>query len=220
MSTYAIANRPIPVYSTIRPDPTQLELICFPKTKFTIIKEVTPTIVQITTQEYPSKKPLYVDRRFLIAAGEETPEREKLLPTAQTILDFMTSKIGTRYLWGGNWATGISEMQEFYLEEPVTDDLLCKGVDCSGLLYQATNGFTPRNTSDLCNYGIEIKDPAEVKPLDMMVWEGHVIFVLNSTQCIESFGGRGVIVSDFMERYEFFKDKQFTLRRWHPNFLT
>ena len=220
MSTYARAKKPAPVYSTIRPDPKKLELICFPNTKFTIIKDVTPTIVQVTTQEYPSNDPLYVDRRFLVEASEEAPERVKLLPTAQTILDFMKSKIGTRYLWGGNWSEGIPEMEQYYPDEPLTDDLLCKGIDCSGLLYQATHGFTPRNTSDLCNYGIQISDHREVKPLDMMVWRGHVIFVLDSTHCIESLGGEGVIVSNFAERYNTFFEKPFTLRRWHPEFLT
>jgi len=29
---------------------------------------------------------------------------------------------------------------------------LMKGVDCSGLLYQATNGFTPRNSRSLLNF--------------------------------------------------------------------
>lgn len=224
MSTYAIANGPVPVFSTAHPNPKKLELICFPKTKFKVYPEETSTFVKVTTEEYLSTNPLYVDRRFLTSASEETPERTKFLPTAQMILDFMKSRIGTRYLWGGNWTGGIPEMREYYPEEPVTDDFLCKGIDCSGLLYQATNGFTPRNTADLCKYGIEIADPTHVKPLDMMVWKGHVIFILDSTQCIESYGGNdgktGVIVSNFMERYKFFSNQPFSLRRWHPDFLT
>ena len=67
-------------------------------------------------------------------------------------------------------------------------------MDCSGLLYQATGGWTPRNTSQLVSYGtgvvVEGKDAREIaeslKPLDLIVWGGHVIIVLDRNTAIES----------------------------------
>jgi len=37
--------------------------------------------------------------------------------------------------------------------QKILDKWIMKGVDCSGLLYEATNGYTPRNSSDLVTYG-------------------------------------------------------------------
>lgn len=223
MSMYA--TLPTPVYNTperLFEKDTQgliksIETIALPRTKFTIKAKIRQ-MYQVETVDYPSSGPLYVDPRFLFSEG--TP-REKKLPSIDQILNFMQSLVGVRYFWGGNWAQGIPEMADFYPDIEATDDLLCKGVDCSGLLYQATNGFTPRNTAQLFTYGQEI-ELKNVKPLDMMVWKGHVLFVLNSSLCIESVAGQGVILSNFIERYTYFRDrlqienKPFSLRRWHP----
>lgn len=204
-----------------------IETIAFPGTKFTVQNEVAPTIVQVTTAEYPSDIPLYADRRFLQTVSFHTPEREKSMPSSSAILDFMVSLLGTRYFWGGNWAEGISQMLEFYphlLNAADQDDVLCKGVDCSGLLYQATNGMTPRNTSELIHYGQEIAvNPISlppIQPLDMLVWKGHVVFILDQQHTIESLGGKGVIISSLKERFPQILEKTrskniaFYLRRW------
>lgn len=243
MSTYAIAKGPAPIYATsnfphLQPSLgpfkdhqgllKQIEIIALPGTKFTVLQELPQNVYEVRTLDYPSSTPLYMDRRFLQAASDATPEREKKLPSPDSILKFMQSVIGTRYFWGGNWAAGIEEMTSFYPQLPPNDeDLLCRGVDCSGLLYQATNGFTPRNTGQLCTYGREIElDFEKVKPLDMMVWRGHVIFVLDHNTSIESVLGKGVVVSDLKERVNYFRDKlraeqtPFYFRRWHPIFLT
>lgn len=233
MSTYARAKLPTPVYSTPNLSHKNLEVIALPSTRFTILKEVAPNICQISTDDYPSSAPLFADIRFLEHSKEDLPSRKKELPAADHILNFMKSKVGTRYLWGGNWADGIPEMARLYPDKTPSEDFLCKGVDCSGLLYQATNGFTPRNTSGLFSYGQELQvdqdAPLEVqrivKPLDMMVWVGHVVFVLDPGHLIESVGGKGVIISDFIERYSHYhaklkaENKPFSLRRWHPHFL-
>lgn len=241
-STYAIAKGPAPLYGT----PSfphhlssldgakdhqgllkQIEIIALPGTKFTLLEQLPQNVFEIRTADYPSTTPLYVDGRFLQTATGSTPEREKKLPSADSILKFMQSLLGARYFWGGNWAEGIPLMADLYPQLPLDDDLLCRGVDCSGLLYQATGGFTPRNTAQLCNYGTRIEfDFENVKPLDMMVWRGHVIFVLDHDSVIESALGKGVFVSDIKERVNFFQDKlradskPFFFRRWHPNFLT
>ena len=241
MSMYAITKKPAPLYNTydfpyhkqqLETDYQgllkEVEVVVFPNTKFTIQRHLPNNVSEVTTNDYPSRTPLYIDSRFLKPILEETPEREKKLPPPEVILNFMQSALGTRYFWGGNWIQGIPEMASFYPQFPFSDDLICKGCDCSGLLYQATGGYTPRNTSDLLNYGQDLGlDPRDaasaqkiVKPLDMIVWKGHVIFVLDSEHIIESVLGPGVIISDFIERYAFFQDRNFSVRRWHPNFLT
>jgi hypothetical protein len=67
-------------------------------------------------------------------------------------------------------------------------------LDCSGLLYQATGGSTPRNTSQLVSYGRAVKISGRLageisgllEPLDLIVWNGHVLIVLDRETIIES----------------------------------
>jgi len=69
-----------------------------------------------------------------------------------------------------------------------------RGIDCSGLLYEATGGYTPRNTSALVSYGQPVRiaglSAAEIvsrmEPLDLIVWNGHVMIVLDHNRLIES----------------------------------
>ncbi len=69
-----------------------------------------------------------------------------------------------------------------------------KGLDCSGLLYEATAGCTPRNTSELVNFGSPVKIAGlnaeqiiqKLKPLDLIAWDGHVIIVLDKNTIIQS----------------------------------
>jgi cell wall-associated NlpC family hydrolase len=68
------------------------------------------------------------------------------------------------------------------------------GVDCSGLLYEATAGSTPRNTSSLVGFGRPVavagRSAAELaallQPLDLIVWPGHVMIVIGGGRVIES----------------------------------
>lgn len=246
MSTHATTKTAAPLYNTPKLShlqPTllkdsqglikEIEIVALPHTKLTLLEQISPTVYAVATADYPAS-PLYVDSRFLEPAEAKTPERKKKLPSAQSILQSLQSLVGVRYFWGGNWADGIPEMIQFYphlAPSESLDDIICKGVDCSGLLYQATHGFTPRNTSELCKYGEEISadlsSPAAVQrivqPLDMMVWKGHVLFVLDSEHWIESAAGLGVTISNFNDRYLHFyhklqnENKPFTLRRWYPH---
>ena len=60
--------------------------------------------------------------------------------------------------------------------------------------FAATDGWTPRNTSSLVRYGtpLEIRGKnaqeiaASLKPLDLIVWDGHVVIVLDEAQTVES----------------------------------
>src|SRR4051812_38804060 len=117
MSTDVITIFPTPLFNTPQfphhhPDLSpfkneqglmkSIETIAFPDSKLTIQSEIAPHVVQVTTAEYPSDNPLYVDRRFLQDVSFNTPEREKAMPPSSAILDFMVSLLGTRYFWGGN----------------------------------------------------------------------------------------------------------------------
>ena len=125
---------------------------------------------------------------------------------------------------------------------------MLKGLDCSGLLYQATNGYTPRNTSSLVSYGAPVRIAGlkvdqsiqKVEPLDIIVWRGHVIVILNKEHVIESRldygkykkglqGGVRIrrlkeVLVEIMERrvpVDSYKDKveerkkKFVIRRWY-----
>lgn len=236
---YAIAQIPTPIFNTpqipfhqipLKRDDQgrlmEIEMIALPGTKFKCLKKISETLVQVETSEYPSEIPLYVDRRFLQEAPSETPEREKILPSVDEILKSMQARLGLPYFWGGNWGDGIQEIFDLYpsLKKASSDDrrdASCYGLDCSGILYQATNGFTPRNTSSLVNFGSEVSLDQR-KPLDLLVWKGHVIIVLTHDTLIESRSGKGVVISPFHERYAEVLDllqkqnKTLHIRRWHP----
>lgn len=201
----------------------EIEAIALPGTPFQCLHEVSAHILQVETPDYPSAHSLrYVDRRFLQA---NAPERKKKLPSRAALLNWLESSVGTRYFWGGNWRDGIPEMLNFYPHLQAAapedqDDALCRGLDCSGLLYQATDGITPRNTGQLILYGEEIS-PHEFQPLDLIVWKGHVLIVFSQDLLIESRVGHGVVMSPFQERYaEVVKlteaeNKTLHFRRWY-----
>ena len=236
---YALAQIPTPIFNTpqipfhqipLKRDDQgrlmEIEMIALPGTKFQCFNKISEHLIQVKTAEYPSEIPLYVDRRFLSDASEKTPERKKNLPTMDEILNWMQARLGLPYFWGGNWGDGIPEIFDFYpsLKKALPDDrrdASCYGLDCSGILYQATNGSTPRNTSSLVNFGKEISIE-ERKPLDLLVWKGHVIIVLTRDTLIESRIGKGVVISRFDERYLEVLDllqkqnKALHVRRWHP----
>ena len=89
------------------------------------------------------------------------------------------------------------------------------GLDCSGLLYEASRGMTPRNTSDLMHFGKQVTLES-IQPLDLILYSGHVIIALSNREVIESgleFGG--VVLHPLEERIAKIT-KPFTVRRFHP----
>lgn len=106
------------------------------------------------------------------------------------------------------------------LDPVLTQKWQLRGVDCSGLLYWATNGATPRNTSALVNFGtgVTIADRsldqmvAELKPLDLIVWRGHTLIVLPGGRVIESTwkpeNNGGVYISSLRSRLLEIMDKR------------
>jgi len=219
-SRYAVAVLPTPVFNT--PDfPAvfggedgstlqlnekgqikELELICFPETVFRIEETIEKNgiiVYRVITNDYPhsTNQGLFVDSRFVKIADVPPSERPKKLPSKSTIIQKLLSAGSSNYLWGGNYKGGIPQMLSFYkpassLPSDVENKWRLKGLDCSGLLYYATNGYTPRNTSVLVNYGKPIQIAGlkfeeiiqKLESLDIIVWVGHVTVILDKENAI------------------------------------
>lgn len=242
---FAVATIPTPVLNTpgfrdifggqdgtaLRSDPCgqirELEFVALPGTVFRIEGEVasgTTRLYRVTSRDYPYPSPsgYFVDSRFVLIQSAPPAERSRRLPPEHEILSRLRRAEGTRYVWGGNVAGGIDELLQFYPPAttalPGDTGLLWRlaGLDCSGLLYQATDGVTPRNTSSLVTYGTAVpvagRDAGtiagQLRPLDLIVWQGHVLIVIDRQEVIESRlectkkQRGGVIVTPLKKRLE------------------
>ena len=182
----------------------EIEFIAFPETVFQvedIIRKKDSIIYKVTTSDYPylTDKGYFIDSRFVKIVNNKPIVRPKILSSREEIIDKLMSAEGSIYVWGGNYKDGILQMISFYppasaISPSLERQWILKGVDCSGLLYEATNGYTPRNTSMLVDFGVPVKIAgltsekiiSKLRPLDIMVWKGHVIVVLDQTRTIES----------------------------------
>ena len=219
---YAIAELPTPVLNT--PDFSfvfgssdgnnphldesglirEVEFVALPTTVFKV-EQVLPkkgaTIYRVTTVDYPyhSKKGFFIDSRFASTVNYKPSNRLRELPPKKAIIHSLISAESCRYVWGGNYRAGIPQMLMFYpppipLTQEVKDQWTLRGLDCSGLLYEATNGCTPRNTGSLITVGEAVPIAnlnadqiiQALEPLDILVWKGHVIIVLDKDRAIES----------------------------------
>ncbi|MBI3237164.1 MAG: C40 family peptidase [Chlamydiales bacterium] len=193
-----------------------VESIALPGSKFLIFEKMEPHphILRVATCEYPYQE-VYVDSRFL-RLTEKKEERKRTLPSKEQILACLKNLIGARYIWGGNWPEGIPELLQYYPPSPdlsqldplLLDTWQLKGVDCSGLLYYAANGSVPRNTSELLHFGVPVSIQGkgiqqiakDLQPLDLIVWQGHVVIVWDEQHAIESLCGKGVIFQSLEKR--------------------
>jgi hypothetical protein len=233
----------------------ELEFIALPGTSFHILQEISDrstTIFRVKTSDYSFDAPtgLFIDSRFVRTADSPFPPRPKIPPGNDEIIRRLRSLTEVQYVWGGNVSNGVAQLIDFYPpREPVqlsVQDLKrwkLAGLDCSGLLYEATGGSTPRNTSALVTFGkpVDIEGlrltsiVRKLKPLDLIVWPGHILIVLDRGEVIESRlycdGRRGrVLISPIKERLkeiltsrkplnslgtkERNQEKGFVVRRW------
>ncbi|MDR2539918.1 MAG: C40 family peptidase [Chlamydiales bacterium] len=215
-----------------------LETILLPGMSLDPQETLSQDILKIKTPNYSGKE-LYIHKEFLPSSS---PKKQLGLPSVDEICKTLKNLIGTPYLWGGNWPKGTTKILKLYpptaklssLDSKIQNIWQLKGIDCSGLLYYATNGYTPRNTSDLVNYkeGLEIEhlEKQEIlsllKPLDLIVWKGHVIIVIDKESCIESTPEEGVHLRNLSKRMEEVlevrkpvnenpSDHSFVIRYWH-----
>ena len=229
-----------------------LEYIALPGSVFTILKKQhvgTADIYEVETDDYaaPPNTRLFVDSRFLKLEHTAPAPRRPSLPTHEEIISTLKASAGSGYVWGGNVPGGVPELATWFYNDIGDDDkkrLTLAGLDCSGLLYNATNGWTPRNTAQLVTFGrsVEIagKPSAEIaallQPLDLIVWNGHVIIVIDRQTVIESRldcgkpGNGGVVMTSLSQRItEIMRTRLpantisggnirknvFVVRRWH-----
>lgn len=195
------------------------------------------TLYRVTTDDYPvtPSKKLFLDARGVKRVDALPPRRKGILPQQAELLQRLESAAGLPYVWGGNVREGVK----------TEHGRAFQGLDCSGLLYEATGGFTPRNTSELVGFGTPVMVAglaldamaAKLKPLDLIVWNGHVIIVLDRQRTIESRlecrkpGHGGVVVRSLLVVLrELFKSRapvdewpqdramgqrSFVVRRWY-----
>lgn len=202
-----------------------LEFIALPGTPFRIeavIENPSFPVYRVVTDDYPypSGTGYYVDGRLVRISDSPPAPRRPRLPERGKVIASMVAAAGSAYVWGGNVRDGLPELLSLYPPAtPIKPDSrtaqrwTLKGLDCSGLLYQATDGFTPRNTSTLIRYGepvpiagLDAEAIAQrIRPLDLIVWNGHVIIAIDRQRVIESRldcegNGGGVVISGLKER--------------------
>lgn len=240
-ASYGIARSPVPVLNspsftrvfggadgrTLTTDRCgqvrELEFIALPGTAFAIRGETrdgAATLFRVETDDYPAPAgvTLYVDSRVIEPRDVKPVSRVRRLPPAREILAALKGSIGRPYVWGGNLQAGVPELMELFYGGALSTDarrnLTLAGLDCSGLLYQATDGWTPRNTSQLVSYGRSMPIAGKtaeaiaglLEPLDLIIWNGHVLIVLDRDTVIESRlecgkqGNGGVVTTPLRQR--------------------
>lgn len=200
----------------------ELEFVALPGTVFRIVEERqrgAELVYRVESDEYPAPAGtgLYVDSRFLELKGAAPPARMRRLPARDQVAAALKKGLGSSYVWGGNLREGVPELAEWFYGKAAPEDrqrLILAGLDCSGLLYQATGGWTPRNTSQLVAYGNPVAVAGRtvdqiiplLEPLDLIVWNGHVVIVLDRHTAIESRlecgkpGNGGVVTTPLAQR--------------------
>lgn len=196
-----------------------VETVLFPHSRIELLEKVDSFIWRVKTDEYNYPGTFYVDERFL--EHTDRPHRKPQLPPASTILQRMNALIGTPYIWGGNWPSGIDLLRQIYPSKTPFDELdplvkntwILKGVDCTGLLYYATDGYTPRNSSTLVTFGQSATEP---KDLDIIAWKGHIV-IIDGNETIESRHPLGVVKTPLEKRLAEIQNTHpdFVIRRWY-----
>lgn len=222
----------------------EVEYIALEGTVFEVLDEIDKDehkILHVKTDYYDYGNELYIDSRFLNIQNSKPDSPVKKLPSKKEICSFLDKAVGSKYIWGGNCIEGINKLLEFYppkekLDDNTKPEWILKGCDCSGLMYEATNGFTERNTSKLINDGEPVfiegltaeEIAGKLKQLDMIVWKGHAIYVYDEITAIQSALSKGgVVKTDLIETlrhlmetrkpvndYDTGSEKRFVVRRW------
>ncbi len=175
-----------------------LEMVAFEGSIFEVVG-VGIDYFEVKYRDYCSARSYFVCQEG-VEVFEDCPTAEKSKKFDRyEIEQRMISQMGRPYLWGGNWPECLPYMVKAYpyLEQIGGFD----GIDCSGLMYWASGGATPRNVSGLRNFGEAIAfDQWRPRPLDMLVWEDHIVFVLSNGNVIESREKFGVYQTPLVGR--------------------
>lgn len=223
-----------------------LEFIARVGTFFHVLQIFQNYVWKVETRDYPTA--VFVDARFLQITDRHAGDRIEKLPTEREILKRLEhlSSLKLKYLWGGG-SQGIPQMSSFYampndLEEKMKQIWMKQGYDCTGLVYEVTNGMSgnkiamPRNSGDQIKLGkgLPIKGKSDkqiasmLKPLDLIGWKGHVILIGRNGSVIESHRLYGVVKTPTLKRLQEIMatrtpvdtytspQDQFVIRRWYP----
>lgn len=222
------------------------EYIAYPNTVFEIkeaYKINNSIIYKVKSDNSPNKKAFYyIDWHFVRTTNEKLNSFLRDTLSKEIIIERLKSRIGTPYLYGGIFAFGFPEMLDYYkpaneISDEIKQKWMLKGVDCSGLLYDVTERYTPRTSRELIEFGdsveIEGKNVEEIieilEPLDIIGYPGHTFYVLDDKYIIESSPGKGVHLVEIKKRLDWLlkeripansikscpKNKKcFVVRRW------
>lgn len=222
------------------------EYVAYPNTLFEIkeaYKIKSAVIYKVKSDNSPYKNAYYyIDSRFVKTQNEKPDNLKKDSLNKEIIIERLKARIGSPYLYGGIFAFGFPELLEYYKPaDEITDELKQKwtltGVDCSGLLYDVTERFTPRSSKELLHFGdsvdIEGKDIDEIigllQPLDIIGYYGHTFYVLDDKYIIEASPNKGVHLVEIEKRLKWLSKERipinnidycsentkcYTVRRW------
>lgn len=235
----------------------QLSIVLPVWTPVTLIDKVEKwdfTYYEVRTRDfdvwYWNKDAYYLDSRFVEKKENKPDEVIHKLPDMSSIFKTLLAAVDSQYIWWGSYYQWIPEINELY---PTPEDVelstgeqqykILQWTDCSWLLWQATNGYTPRTTRTLLTFWNSVPISwnsvsqiiKKVKPLDLIVWAGHVIIILSDEYAIESIWKEnfqwGVEIISLEERLEdiftrrqpvddwnksnLSEKKKFVIRRWY-----
>ena len=206
----------------------QLSIVLPVWTPVTLIDKVEKwdfTYYEVRTRDfdvwYWNKDAYYLDSRFVEKTDTKLDEVIHKLPDMSSIFKTLLAAVDSQYIWWGSYYQWIPEINELY---PTPEDVelstgeqqykILQWTDCSWLLWQATNGYTPRTTRTLLTFWNSVPISwnsvsqiiKKVKPLDLIVWAGHVIIILSDEYAIESIWKEnfewGVEIVSLKERLE------------------
>jgi hypothetical protein len=214
----------------------EISFIAPPGKEFEIIEEIEEseyTILKVKPVD--SEKIYYIDSRFIEQSNSKNEQKGKL--SGEEIIRNLKAMEGYPYEYGGSIANGVYKFEQMYDIKGLKEKWKPKGLDCSGLIYQATNGLTPRTSNALTEFGegldIEDKELDEIigmiEPLDIIGYPGHVLIAVDKNSVMESSPKKGVRILQIETRLkQLMKDREpvndvsgknknkiFVIRRWY-----
>jgi len=223
----------------------QLSIVLPSGTPVTLIKKVDNwnfTYYETRTRDfdvwYGETDWYFLDSRFIKIEGSKPNEVIHKIPDMASIFKTLLAAVDSQYIWWWSYYQWIPEINDLY---PTPSDVtlstgeqqykILQWTDCSWLLWQATNWYTPRTTRTLLTFWesvpiswntvVEIIN--KVKPLDLIVWAGHVIIILDNEHAIESIWKAnfewGVEIVDLKERLEDIFTRRQPVNEWNQSDL-
>lgn len=186
----------------------ELWVVLPPNRPLTLIKKIEKwdfTYYEVRTREFDtwlwSDGSRFIDERLITKTEYKSEEHIPQLPSKEQLIKNMLDALGTQYIRWWSRYQWIPEMNELYptpdgveLSDAEKEYKILKWTDCSWLLRQASDGYTPRNSRWFFNFWEAVSISwntvdeiiQKVQPLDTIAWAGHVIIILNKNYAIES----------------------------------